>query len=94
MHNITTAAVAFGVALLLGLAGASPSFAKAHDQGVADTGSAPAGGRGSQAGGTGVGGQGSFGVSEGQRGGARGTAASSLGSENSGDKGIGRSDSK
>jgi hypothetical protein len=35
MRNLTTSAVALGAALLLGLAGASPSFAKAHDQGLA-----------------------------------------------------------
>ncbi len=38
MRNITTSAVAFGAALLLGLAGASPSFAKSHDQGVNGSG--------------------------------------------------------
>ncbi len=32
MRSITTSAVALGAALLLGLAGASPGFAKAHDQ--------------------------------------------------------------
>jgi hypothetical protein len=35
MRIVTTSAVALGAALLLGLAGASPSFAKAHDQGLA-----------------------------------------------------------
>ena len=34
MRILTTSAVAFSAALLLGLAGTSPSFAKAHDQGL------------------------------------------------------------
>lgn len=33
MRIVTTSAVALGAALLLGLAGTSPSFAKGHDQG-------------------------------------------------------------
>jgi hypothetical protein len=32
MRNISTLSVALGAALLLGLAGASPSFAKGHNQ--------------------------------------------------------------
>jgi hypothetical protein len=35
MRIIPTTTVALGAALLLALTGASPSFAKAHDQGVA-----------------------------------------------------------
>jgi hypothetical protein len=35
MRIFTTSAVALSAALLLGLAGTSPSFAKAHDQGLA-----------------------------------------------------------
>jgi hypothetical protein len=38
MHAFTTSAVALGTALLLGLAGASPSFAKAHDNGRTQNG--------------------------------------------------------
>ncbi len=34
MRILTTSALAVGTALLLGLAGASPSFAKGHSQGV------------------------------------------------------------
>lgn len=37
MRILTTSALALGAALLLGLASASPSFAKAHDQGVAES---------------------------------------------------------
>jgi hypothetical protein len=34
MRKLTTSVAAFGAALLLGLAGASPSLAKGHDQGM------------------------------------------------------------
>ncbi len=34
MRKLTTSTVALGAALLLGLAGASPSFAKGHNQGA------------------------------------------------------------
>jgi hypothetical protein len=69
MRNITTSAAVLGTALLLGLAGASPSFAKSHDQGLAN----PKGDhvRGEpQTGGAMVGGPGgiSAGVNDGQRG--------------------------
>jgi hypothetical protein len=37
MRIHSTSALALGAALLLSLAGASPSFAKAHDQGVNDS---------------------------------------------------------
>jgi hypothetical protein len=73
MRIITTSAAAFGAALLLGIAGASPSFAKAHDQGVANPNSGHERGE-SQRGGTGVGGPG--GISAGVNGGQRGDQAS------------------
>lgn len=40
MRIVTTSAVALGAALLLGLAGTSPSFAKAHSNGLGGNGAA------------------------------------------------------
>ena len=37
MRIVTTSAVALGAALLMSVAGTAPSFAKAHDQGVAES---------------------------------------------------------
>ncbi len=42
MRIVTTSAVALGAALLLGLAGTSPSFAKGHDQGFGNQTAGPA----------------------------------------------------
>lgn len=37
MRTVTTSAIALSAALFLGLAGASPSFAKGHNQGMSST---------------------------------------------------------
>jgi hypothetical protein len=85
MRNITTSAVVLGAALLLGFAGASPSFAKSHDQGLSN----PKGDhvRGEpQTGGAMVGGPG--GISDGVQGGLRGNQASTERSELSREGGV------
>jgi hypothetical protein len=91
MRVITNTAAAMGAALLLSFAGASPSFAKAHDNGVAnpknDGMNTAAGGRGSQADNAPAIGQGGIGGAV--NGGQRGDAASSMGSDNSRAGGVG-----
>ena len=85
MKDFVKYAAACALAFSLGLIGPSQAFAKAHDQGVADGERNPGT---SQAGGAGVGGKG--GISGNVNDGLRGGDASASGSENSGDKGLGK----
>ena len=89
MKNLAVRLSTAAIALLAVAGSASPSLAKAHDQGVGDgaglnrdlgdLGSSNAGGSGDT-----IGGPGSLGVSEGQKDGARGDRASGAGANNSG----------
>ncbi len=84
MKRVIQTLSATALTISLAAAMSSAALAKAHDQGVGDGDRIPGT---SQAGGTGVGGQG--GVSAVVKSGARGDGASAAGSENSGDHGLG-----
>lgn len=80
----TSVTAAAATAFLVIAAGSTPSFAKAHDNGVANTangGTAPAGGRGNQSAEAPAVGQGGIGAAVND--GKRGDTASARGSDNS-----------
>jgi hypothetical protein len=80
----TSLTIAATAAIMIFAAGATPSFAKAHDNGVsnpANGGTAPAGGRGNQSAEAPAVGQGGIGAAVND--GKRGEAASAAGSDNS-----------